>query len=300
MPSLKDLKNRIASVQSTQKITSAMKMVAASKLKKAEAAASQGRPYARRMERMLSGLVASLPNLETTPKLLAGYGSDTNHLLVVVTGDRGLCGGFNSSVARETKRHVAALQSEGKQVRILCIGRKGRDALRGDHGDIIIDTLEQVTRTGAQFGPARDIARRLRNMFDNHDFDVCTIIYNTFKSAIAQEMTAKQIIPFRMPEESDKGDQAEEEPAVSTAIYDLEPADDLLLGALLPANLSMQVFRALLESFASEQGARMTAMDNATRNAGDMIDKLTMTYNRSRQAAITKELIEIISGAEAL
>jgi len=297
MPSLKDLKVRITSVQSTQKITSAMKMVAASKLKKAEAAASQGRPYARRMERMLSGLVASLPNLETTPRLLAGYGSETTHLLVVVTGDRGLCGGFNSSVARQAKRQVAALQREGKQVKILCIGRKGRDALRGECGSLIIDTLEQVTRTGAQFGPARDIARRLRNMFDNHDFDVCTIIYNTFKSAIAQELTTKQIIPFRMPEESDQG---EEEQAVSAAIYDLEPADDLLLGALLPANLSMQVFRALLESFASEQGARMTAMDNATRNAGDMIDKLTMTYNRSRQAAITKELIEIISGAEAL
>lgn len=297
MPSLKDLKVRIASVQSTQKITSAMKMVAASKLKKAEAAASQGRPYARRMERMLSGLVTSLPNLETTPKLLSGYGSETNHLLVVVTGDRGLCGGFNSSVARETKKQVAALQRDGKQVKILCIGRKGRDALRGEYGSIIIDTLEQVTRTGAQFGPARDIARRLRNMFDNHDFDVCTIIYNTFKSAITQEMTTKQIIPFRM---SEGGDEGEEEPAVSTAVYDLEPADDLLLGALLPANLSMQVFRALLESFASEQGARMTAMDNATRNAGDMIDRLTMTYNRSRQAAITKELIEIISGAEAL
>lgn len=297
MPSLKDLKVRISSVQSTQKITSAMKMVAASKLKKAEAAASQGRPYARRMERMLSGLVASLPTLETSPKLLSGYGSDTTHLLVVVTGDRGLCGGFNSSVAREAKRHVKALQRDGKQVKILCIGRKGRDALRGEYGSIIIDTLEQVTRTGAQFGPARDIARRLRNMFDSHDFDVCTIIYNTFKSAITQELTAKQIIPFRMPEDDEGG---EEEAALSTAIYDLEPADDLLLGALLPANLSMQIFRALLESFASEQGARMTAMDNATRNAGDMIDRLTMTYNRSRQAAITKELIEIISGAEAL
>ncbi len=297
MPSLKDLKVRIASVQSTQKITSAMKMVAASKLKKAEAAASQGRPYASSMERMLSGLVASLPNVETAPKLLSGYGSETNHLLVVVTGDRGLCGGFNSSVAREARRQVDALRRDGKQVKILCIGRKGRDALRGEYKSIIVDTLEQVTRSGAQFGPARDIARRLRNMFDNRDFDVCTIIYNTFKSAITQEMTTKQIIPFRMPEGNDEG---EGEAAVSTAIYDLEPADDLLLGALLPANLSMQVFRALLESFASEQGARMSAMDNATRNAGDMIDRLKMTYNRSRQAAITKELIEIISGAEAL
>jgi F-type H+-transporting ATPase subunit gamma len=297
MPSLKDLKVRIASVQSTQKITSAMKMVAASKLKKAEAAASQGRPYASSMERMLSGLVASLPNVETAPKLLSGYGSETNHLLVVVTGDRGLCGGFNSSVAREARKQVDALRRDGKQVKILCIGRKGRDALRGEYKSIIVDTLEQVTRSGAQFGPARDIARRLRNMFDNRDFDVCTIIYNTFKSAITQEMTTKQIIPFRMAEGNDEG---EGEAAVSTAIYDLEPADDLLLGALLPANLSMQVFRALLESFASEQGARMSAMDNATRNAGDMIDRLKMTYNRSRQAAITKELIEIISGAEAL
>lgn len=297
MPSLKDLKNRINSVESTQKITSAMKMVAASKLKKAESAAHQGRPYAERMERMLSHLIASLANIETAPRLLSGYGGDGTHLLVVVTGDRGLCGGFNSSIVRATRRQVNVLQQQGKRVKILCIGRKGSDGLRREFRSLIVDTVEQMTRTGAQFGPARDLARRLRNMFDNQDFDVCTIIYNTFKSAIAQEVTAKQIIPFPVPDLPVESEKTDSTPG---AIYELEPADDLLLGALLPANLSMQVFRALLESYASEQGARMTAMDNATRNAGEMIDALTLTYNRSRQAAITKELIEIISGAEAL
>ena len=297
MPSLKDLKIRINSVESTRKITSAMKMVAASKLKRAEGAAQEGRPYAQRMERMLSHLIASLANLETAPKLLSGYGGDGSHLLVVVTGDRGLCGGFNSSVVREAKRQVAALQQQGKQVKILCLGRKGRDGLGGEFRPLIVDTVEQITRTGAQFGPARDIARRLRNMFDNHDFDVCTIIYNTFKSAMTQEVTTKQIIPFPVPDLAVEDEKAGSTPG---ATYELEPADDLLLGALLPANLSMQVFRSLLESFASEQGARMTAMDNATRNAGDMIGSLRLTYNRRRQAAITTELIEIISGAEAV
>ena len=297
MPSLKDLKIRINSVESTRKITSAMKMVAASKLKRAEGAAQEGRPYAQRMERMLSHLIASLANLETAPKLLSGYGGDGSHLLVVVTGDRGLCGGFNSSVVREAKRQVAALQQQGKQVKILCLGRKGRDGLGGEFRPLIVDTVEQITRTGAQFGPARDIARRLRNMFDNRDFDVCTIIYNTFKSAMTQEVTTKQIIPFPVPDLPVEDEKAGSTPG---ATYELEPADDLLLGALLPANLSMQVFRSLLESFASEQGARMTAMDNATRNAGDMIGSLRLTYNRRRQAAITTELIEIISGAEAV
>jgi F-type H+-transporting ATPase subunit gamma len=297
MPNLKDLKIRINSVESTRKITSAMKMVAASKLKRAEGAAQEGRPYAQRMERMLSHLIASLANLETAPKLLSGYGGDGSHLLVVVTGDRGLCGGFNSSIVREAKRRVAALQQQGKQVKILCLGRKGRDGLGGEFRPLIVDTVEQITRTGAQFGPARDIARRLRNMFDNRDFDVCTIIYNTFKSAMTQEVTTKQIIPFPVPDLPVEDEKADSTPG---ATYELEPADDLLLGALLPANLSMQVFRALLESFASEQGARMTAMDNATRNAGDMIGSLRLTYNRRRQAAITTELIEIISGAEAV
>jgi F-type H+-transporting ATPase subunit gamma len=295
MPSLKDLRKRIGSVQSTQKITSAMKMVAGSKLKRAEAAAQEGRPYARRMERMLNGLIASLPNVEMAPKLLAGTGRDGTHLLILVTADRGLCGGFNVNVVREARRRITALTNEGKQVKILCIGKKGRDGLRRQYANLIIDTLENVTRTGAQFGPARDIARRLRNLFDGGEFDSCSIIYNTFKSAMSQEITVKQLIPFPV---SDVPRASAGETAAGT--YELEPSEELLLAALLPANLSVQVFGALLESFASEQGARMTAMDSATRNAGDLIQNLTLKYNRSRQAAITKELIEIISGAEAV
>jgi F-type H+-transporting ATPase subunit gamma len=298
MPSLKDLRNRIASVQSTQKITSAMKMVAASKLKRAQAAAEEGRPYGERMERMLAQMVASMPSLGSAPPLLAGHGTSNSYLLVVVTGDRGLCGGFNSNIVRETRRRVNALAGEGKQVKLLCVGRKGRDALRRDHAGRIVDTMEHVTRTGAQFGPARDIAKRLRNMFEAGEFDTCLVIYNTFRSAIAQVVTVKQIIPF--PVEELKAAGSDRVIAGAEAEYELEPAEDQLLGALVPANLSMQIFRALLESYASEQGARMTAMDNATNNAAEMIDKLRLKYNRTRQAAITTELIEIISGAEAL
>ena len=297
MPSLKDLKNRINSVTSTRKITSAMKMVAGSKLKRAEVAAHEGRPYAERMERMLSQLMASMPNVEMAPKLLAGTGMDSVHLFVPVTSDRGLCGGYNVSIVRETRRRIQELQREGKQAKILCIGRKARDSLRRDHAGSIIDTIENVTRAGAQFGPARDIARQIRNSFDAGEFDVCTLVYNRFKSAMSQEVTTKQIIPFPVADmETESGGEGGE----VTASYDLEPSEDLLLGSLAPANVSVQIFGALLESYASEQGARMTAMDNATRNAGDLIDGLTLTYNRSRQAAITKELIEIISGAEAL
>ncbi len=296
MPSLKDLRNRIASVQSTQKITSAMKMVAASKLKRAQAAAEEGRPYGERMERMLAQLVASMSSLEAAPKLLAGHGTNNSVLLVAVTGDRGLCGGFNSNIVRETRRRVTALTGEGKQVKVMCVGRKGRDGLRRDHAGLIVDTMENVTRSGAEFGPARDIGKRLRNMFEAGEFDACFLIYNTFKSAISQVVTVKQIIPFPVEELQAAGEKA----PGGEAEYELEPADDQLLGALLPANLSMQIFRSLLESYASEQGARMTAMDNATNNAADMIDKLRLKYNRTRQAAITTELIEIISGAEAL
>lgn len=297
MPSLKDLRVRIASVKSTQKITSAMKMVAAAKLKRAQAAAEQGRPYAESMERMLAGLLAGMPSRENAPKLLAGAGRDQKHLLVVVTSDRGLAGGFNANIAREARRKISALQRDGKEVKVLIVGRKGRDALRRDHGRQIVDTLENVTRNGAQFEPARDLSRRLRKMFEAGEFDVCTLLFNTFKSAISQVVTAKQVIPF--PTEALASAGAAPETAQG-AIYEMEPDDEALLLELLPANLSMQIFRALLESYASEQGARMTAMDNATRNAGDMIDRLTLTYNRSRQAAITKELIEIISGAEAV
>lgn len=308
MPSLKDLRVRITSVKSTQKITSAMKMVAAAKLKRAQAAAEQGRPYAESMERMLSNLLSSMPASGNAPKLLTGGGSEQTHLLVIITADRGLCGGFNANIARETRRKVAALQREGKSVKLLMIGRKGRDALKRDHGKLIIDTIENVTRAGAQFGPARDISRRLEGMFDKGEFDVCTIIFNTFKSAISQVVTAKQIIPFPVAElqtetPATAGGHGTAEHAAGDAskpVYEMEPEEPVLLADLLPANLSMQIFRALLESTASEQGARMTAMDNATRNAGDMIARLTLTYNRSRQAAITKELIEIISGAEAV
>jgi F-type H+-transporting ATPase subunit gamma len=293
MPSLKDLRVRITSVKSTQKITAAMKMVSAAKLRRAQSAAEDGRPYALSMERMLSGLIASLPTLDTAPKLLSGYGADQKHLLVVVTADRGLCGGFNSNIVRETRRRVTQLHKAGKDVELLCIGRKGRDALRREYSSLIVDTLENITRTGARFGPARDIARNLRNKFEAREFDVCTLLYNTFKSAMSQVVTAKQIIPF--PTTSLRRGES-----LQTAAYELEPDEDSLLETLLPANLSMQIFAAILESYASEQGARMTAMDNATRNAGDMINHLTLTYNRSRQAAITKELIEIISGAEAI
>lgn len=296
MPSLKDLRVRITSVKSTQKITSAMKMVAAAKLKRAQVAAEQGRPYAESMERMLGGLLAGMASRDNAPVLLAGRGAEQKHLLVVVTSDRGLAGGFNANIAREARRKISTLQREGKEVKLLLVGRKGRDALRRDHGRLIIDTLENVTRNGAQFEPARELSRRLRTMFEAGEFDVCTLLFNTFKSAISQVVTAKQVIPFPVDELAPAAAATPEQ----GGIYEMEPDDDALLNDLLPANLSMQVFRALLESYASEQGARMTAMDNATRNAGDMIGRLTLTYNRSRQAAITKELIEIISGAEAV
>ncbi len=294
MPNLKDLRVRIDSVKSTQKITSAMKMVAASKLRRAQTAAEEARPYAKRMERMLASLAGSLPTLDGAPPLLAGNGKDQVHLLVSVTADRGLCGGFNSSIVRETRRLIQALRNEGRSVKVFCVGRKGHDALRREYGDIIIDSLEGITKNGVNFDDAADIGRRLQRMFEEEAFDVCTVIYNHFKSAITQEVTPQQVIPFPVP------NLPEEETNAQKALYILEPNEEELLGELVPRNLSVQVFRALLESFASEQGARMTAMDNATRNAGDMIDSLTLTYNRTRQAFITKELIEIISGAEAL
>ena len=300
MANLKDLNNRITSVESTRKITAAMKMISVSKLKRAEIAAQEGRPYAQRMQRMLADLITSLPSLDVAPPLLAGSGRDETYLLVVITSDRGLAGGFNASIAREARRRIAELKGRGKTVKILCIGRKGRDSLRRDHRSLIIDSMENVTRTGAQFGSARDIARRLRNMFESHEFDVCLIIYNHFKSAIAQEITVQQVIPFPASAIEAGAGGGKNTKELSSGTYELEPSEDALLSALLPANVSVQVFGSLLESYASEQGARMTAMDNATRNAGEMIDRLTLTYNRTRQAAITTELVEIISGAEAL
>ena len=293
MANLKDLRVRIASVKSTQKITSAMKMVAASKLRRAQVAAEEARPYADRMERMLGALTASLPTLEGAPRLLAGSGAEDSHLIVAVTADRGLCGGFNGNIVRECRHRINALVAEGKTVKVLCIGRKGRDGLKREFGDLIIDTHENLMRTGVAYDDARAIAGNLRAMFDDGEFDVCTVVFNRFKSVISQEVTPRRVIPFPLPEETDT-------PAELRALYIMEPTDDEILDELLPRNLAVQVYRALIESYASEQGARMTAMDNATRNAGDMIDSLTLTYNRTRQANITRELIEIISGAEAL
>jgi F-type H+-transporting ATPase subunit gamma len=294
MATLKDLRNRIRSVKSTQKITSAMKMVAASRLRRAQEQAEAARPYAQRMERMLGSLAASIIGSGTAPPLLAGTGKSDVHLLIVATSDRGLAGGFNASILRETRRTIRELQSGGKTVKVLTIGRKGRDALRRDYGRLITDSLTEVGRPRLQFSNAQAIAARVLALFDAGEFDVATIIYNRFKSAMTQIVTKQQLVPFSVPESVKRPD-----PAVQ-GVYEFEPEEAEILAALLPRNLAVQLYTALLENNASEQGARMTAMDNATRNAGDMIDRLTITYNRSRQAAITKELIEIISGAEAL
>ena len=306
MPNLKDLRVRIASVKSTQKITAAMKMVAAAKLRRAQEQAEAARPYAERMERMLNSLAAASAGREGAPELLAGNGRDQVHLLVVGTADRGLCGGFNSGIVREVRRRIAALRKDGKTVRLLCVGRKGRDQLRREFGDAIIDTIEDVAKPRLRFEAAESIAKRIAQMFEAGEFDVCTIYYARFQSAISQVVTAQQLIPFAPadgPTGADGAEAAESGGASggdSRAVYEYEPSEEDILAALLPRNLEVQLFRALLENTASEHGARMTAMDSATRNAGDMIDNLTLTYNRTRQAAITSELIEIISGAEAL
>jgi F-type H+-transporting ATPase subunit gamma len=296
MANLKDLRIRITSVKSTQKITAAMKMVAASKLRRAQVAAEEGRPYAERMERMLGQVTATMPEGSGGPKLLSGTGSDDVHLLVVVTADRGLCGGFNSSIVRAARLKVLELQAAGKTVKLMCVGRKGRDGLKREFESLLVETYEDVTRNGAQFETAREVAAKISDLFEAGEFDVCTLYFNTFKSAMSQVLTAQQLIPFTVPET----EEAEETQGGSQTLYIMEPSESEILEDLLPRNLSVQVFRALLEGYASEQGARMTAMDNATRNAGDMLDDLTMTYNRTRQAVITSELIEIISGAEAL
>jgi F-type H+-transporting ATPase subunit gamma len=295
MASLKALRNRIRSVRSTQKITSAMKMVAASRLRRAQEQALAARSYAERMDRMLGSLAASLRNQPNVSKLLGGTGNEQTHLLLVATSDRGLAGGFNASILRETRRTLRALQRDGKSVKLFTIGRKGRDALRRDHAKLIVESLTEVGRPRLTFAGAEDIAGRLVERFEAGEFDVCTIVFNRFKSAISQIVTRQQLIPFVVPEAKEK-----EPPDLKGAIYEFEPEETEILDDLLPRNLAVQIFTALLENAASEQGARMTAMDNATRNAGEMIERLKMTYNRSRQAAITKELIEIISGAEAL
>ena len=293
MPSLKDLKNRIVSVQSTRKITSAMKMVAASKLRRAQEQAEAARPYAERMGRMLSSLAANVQGGGEGPKLMTGTGADQVQLLVVITSDRGLCGAFNSSVVREARRTILRLQSEGKTVKLLTVGRKGRDQLRRDFASLIVQSYEDVGRRRLSFADADMVTKKLLEMYDAGEYDVASVLFNKFKSAIAQEVTLQQAIPFAVEAKTEESTELK-------PLYEFEPDEEQILADLLPRNLAIQIYRALLESAASEQGARMTAMDNATRNAGDMINKLTITYNRTRQAYITKELIEIISGAEAV
>jgi len=296
MPSLKDLRVRIRSVRSTQKITAAMKMVAASRLRRAQEQAEAARPYAQRMERVLASLAAGMAGQPGAPPLLAGTGSDDVHLVVVATSDRGLAGGFNTSILREARRRIRELDNAGKTVKILTIGRKGRDSLRRDYGRLIHDSLTEVGRRRVSFDEARDIASRLLALYEAGEFDLCTIVFNRFRSAMTQIVTVQQLIPFAPPIAAAESATA----GLAGAVYEFEPSEEEILAELLPNNLAVQIYTALLENAASEQGARMTAMDNATRNAGDMIDRLTMNYNRTRQALITKELIEIISGAEAL
>ena len=295
MPSLKDLRTRIGSVKQTQKITSAMKLVAASKLKRAQEQAEAARPFAERMASMLANLAAGVADREGAPPLLAGTGRDEVHLIVVATADRGLCGGFNSSIVRGVRARIRELRERGRQVKVLCIGRKGRDMLRRELGELIVGTIEGVGRRRLEYAEAVQIAERLGAMYEAGEFDVCTIAFNRFKSAITQVLTVQQLVPVE-PAAIGEQEGANE----VKAVYEFEPDEAAILKELLPRNLAIQIYGALVENAASEQGARMTAMDNATRNAGEMIDRLTLFYNRTRQAQITKELIEIVSGAEAL
>ncbi|WP_423207246.1 F0F1 ATP synthase subunit gamma [Paracoccus yeei] len=291
MPSLKDLKNRIGSVKNTRKITKAMQMVAAAKLRRAQEAAEAARPYADRMAAVMAGLTAAAAGSDGAPRLLAGTGEDRRHLLVVMTSERGLAGGFNSSIVKLARQRLIELRAQGKQVELLTVGKKGREQLKREYGDLFVHHVDmsEVKRIG--YDNAREIADEILDRFDAGGFDVATLFYNRFESVISQVPTARQIIPAVVEEAAEPG---------ASSLYDYEPDEGAILNDLLPRSVATQVFAALLENAASEQGARMTAMDNATRNAGDMIDRLTTEYNRSRQAAITKELIEIISGAEAL
>jgi F-type H+-transporting ATPase subunit gamma len=293
MANLKDLKTRINSVKSTQKITAAMKMVAAAKLRRAQDAAESGRPYSTRMRQVIGNL-ASKADPSSAPQLLVGNGKDQTHLLVIMSADRGLCGGFNGSITRQTRAEVARLKAENKTVKLLMVGRKSADALRREFGDMYIDQHEGLQGTSVNYDDAASIADTIRSKFEAGEFDVCTLIFNKFKNAITQEITLTRLIPAEVYE-SDAADN--DAAAVS---YEYEPEEDELLASLLPRNLSTQIYSALLESSAAELAARMTAMDNATRNAGELIDRLTLVYNRTRQANITSELIEIISGAEAI
>ena len=296
MASLKELRNRIASVQATQKITRAMQMVAASKLRRAQEAAEAARPYADRMGAVLSNLAAGIIDVESAPKLLAGSGSDKRHLLIVATAERGLCGGFNSSIARLAREDAKKLISAGKQVQILCVGRKGYDVLKRYFTDELLEPVSYQGMKSVGFAEAQQVGERVVADFAADGFDICTLYYSKFENVMTQIPTGLQIIPARF----DEAEAAGASDRLNGAAYDYEPEEDEILDALLPRNIAVQILRALLENTASEQGARMSAMDSATRNAGEMIDSLSITYNRSRQAQITKELIEIISGAEAL
>jgi F-type H+-transporting ATPase subunit gamma len=292
MASLKALRNRIASVKATQKITKAMQMVAASKLRRAQAAAEAARPYAARMSSVLANVATTLSGRSDAPRLIAGTGRDQTHLLLVCTAERGLCGAFNSSIARLAREHARQLIADGKEVKFLCVGKKGFDVLRRSYASRIIDVVDLRSVKRLAFSDAEAIGRRVLALFEDGQFDVCSLFYAEFKSVIAQVPTRHQIIPAEIAGEAEQ--------AGGNSTYEYEADEETILADLLPRNLSIQIFRALLENAASEMGAKMTAMDNATRNAGEMIDKLTMNYNRTRQAQITKELIEIISGAEAI
>jgi len=290
LPSLKDLKNRIESVKSTRKITKAMQMVAAAKLRRAQDAAEASRPYTERFNAVMGGLAASVGGSDSAPRLLSGTGSDQVQLLIIMTAERGLCGGFNGNIAKLARSHAQKLLAEGKTVKIVTVGKKGRDAIKRDLGDYFVGhvDLTEVKRVG--YADAQGIARDVLTRFDAEEFDVATIFFARFENVVTQHPTAQQIIPAKFEQEED----------ADVTLYDYEPGEEEILADLLPRGVATAIFSALLENAASEQGARMSAMDNATRNAGEMIDKLTIEYNRSRQAVITNELIEIISGAEAL
>ena len=302
MPSLKDFRDRIASVKSTKKITSAMKMVAASKLKKAQDQAEASQPYARAMGEMLARVAEGVTVTAASPKLLIGSGSDKTHLLVVVTSDRGLCGGFNGNLVRLARQEIARLEEEGKSVKLVTVGRKARDLLKRDHGSKIIESYQGIGSAGnrVNYSEANEIVKFVLEKFEASEFDICSLIYNNFKSVLVQKPRSQQLIPFKLPTKEEANDNTDQEAVSIASPYVFEPDEEEILSQLLPRNLGIQMFRALLDSAAGEQAARMTAMDNATRNAGDRINGLTLQYNRARQAAITKELIEIISGAEAV
>ena len=292
MPSLDDLKKRIKSVKSTQKITKAMKMVAAAKLRKAQDNAEKGRPYSQKMQNIILNLTKSINDPSFAPKLLVGTGKDKTHLCVVLTADRGLCGGFNSNICKLAKTHFKKIVNEGKSLKIITVGSKGLDQIKREYGKFVIKKFSFKEKKQITFNEAEIIGQEIIKLFKNNEFDKCILFYNNFKNVITQIPQAQQIIPTQI----NSSDNNEE----NILFYEFEPGEDEILEDLLPKNISTQVFKAFLENAASEQGSRMTAMDNATRNAGDLVDKLTINYNRSRQASITKELIEIISGAESL